>query len=92
MMGHVVSHKFTDVSEVFPVSIIAVMVEAVNTSETSVNVYKAAQPNIPEESSPCQGRIKRFVGPRHISLLGPFEDSKSIGATVYSRLSGLMEG
>jgi hypothetical protein len=39
-----------------------------------------------------QGQIKVFVGPRHFSSLGPFEDSRSIvGTTVYSRLSGLME-
>jgi hypothetical protein len=41
----------------------------------------------------CQGRIKRFVGPRHFSSLGPFGDSTGIvETTVYSRLSGLMEG
>jgi hypothetical protein len=40
-----------------------------------------------------QGRIKGFVDPRHFSSLGPFGDSRNIvGATVYSRLSGLMEG
>jgi hypothetical protein len=40
-----------------------------------------------------QGRIKGFVGPTHFSSLGPFGDSTSIvGTTVYSRLSGLMEG
>jgi hypothetical protein len=40
-----------------------------------------------------QGRIMRFVGLRHFSSLGPFGDSKSIvGTTVYSRLSGLIEG
>jgi hypothetical protein len=40
-----------------------------------------------------QGQIKGFVGPWHFSSLGPFGDSKSIdGTTVYSRLSGLMEG
>jgi hypothetical protein len=40
-----------------------------------------------------QGRIKGFVGPRYFSLLGPFGDSTSIvGTTLYSRLSGLMEG
>jgi hypothetical protein len=34
--------------------------------------------------------IKGFVGLRHFSSLGPFEDSKSIvGTTVYSRLSGV---
>jgi hypothetical protein len=40
-----------------------------------------------------QGRIKGFVGPRHFSSEGPFENWKSIAATtLYSRLSGLMEG
>jgi hypothetical protein len=40
-----------------------------------------------------QGRIKGFVGHRHFSSLGRFGDSRSIvGTTVYSRLSGLMEG
>jgi hypothetical protein len=40
-----------------------------------------------------QGRIKAFVGPRHFLPLGLFGDSRSIvGNTVYSRLSGLMEG
>jgi hypothetical protein len=40
-----------------------------------------------------QGPIKGFVGPRHFSSLGPFGDSKTIvGTTVYSLLSGLMEG
>jgi hypothetical protein len=33
------------------------------------------------------------LGPRHVSSLGPFGDSKStVGTTVYSRLSGLMRG
>jgi hypothetical protein len=44
---------------------------------------------------PCmrQGQIKEFLGPRHFLSLGPFGDSKSIfGTTVYSQLSGLMEG
>jgi hypothetical protein len=40
-----------------------------------------------------KGRIKGFVGPRHFSSLRPFGDSKSVvGTTVYSRLSGLIEG
>jgi hypothetical protein len=40
-----------------------------------------------------QARIKGFVGPWNFSSLGPFGDSRSIvGTTVYSRLSGLMEG
>jgi hypothetical protein len=41
----------------------------------------------------CQGRIKGFVGHRHFSSEGPFGNWKSIVATtVYSQLSGLMEG
>jgi hypothetical protein len=44
-------------------------------------------------SQRVQARIKGFVGPRHFSFLGPFGDAKSIiGTTVYSLLSGLMEG
>jgi hypothetical protein len=40
-----------------------------------------------------QGRIKGFVGPRHFSSLGPLGYSRSIaGTTVYSGLSGLIEG
>jgi hypothetical protein len=40
-----------------------------------------------------QVRIKAFIGPMHFSSLGPFGDSRSIvGTTVYSRLSGPMEG
>jgi hypothetical protein len=40
-----------------------------------------------------QGRIKGFVGQRHVSSLDPVGDSKSIvGNGVQSRLSGLMEG
>jgi hypothetical protein len=40
-----------------------------------------------------QGRIMGFIGLRHFSSLGPFGDSKRIvGTTVYSRLSGLIEG
>jgi hypothetical protein len=43
-----------------------------------------------------QGWIKGFVGPRYfssLSSLGHFGDSKStVGTTVYSRLSGVMEG
>jgi hypothetical protein len=46
-----------------------------------------------QQGSSTQGRIKGFVGPRHFSSLGCFGDSRSIfGTTVYSRLSGLMEG
>jgi hypothetical protein len=39
-----------------------------------------------------QGWIKGFVGPRHFSSLGPFGDLRStVGTTMYSQLSGLME-
>jgi hypothetical protein len=41
----------------------------------------------------CRTSFKGFVGPRHFLLLGPFGDLKSIvGTTMYSQLSGLMEG
>jgi hypothetical protein len=40
-----------------------------------------------------QGRVKGFVGPRHLLLLGRFRDSKCIvGTAVCSRLSGLKKG
>jgi hypothetical protein len=51
MLRCVVWYKFTDVSEVLIASIvIALMMEAVNTSETSVNFYQTTQHNIPEDS------------------------------------------
>jgi hypothetical protein len=41
----------------------------------------------------AQGRTEEFVGPRPFSSIGPFGDSKcTVGNTVYSGLSGLMEG
>jgi hypothetical protein len=46
-----------------------------------------------EARGKIQGRIKEFVGPRHFSSLGSFEDSKStVGTIVYSRLYVLMKG
>jgi hypothetical protein len=47
-----VSQKLTDVSEVFTAYyiIIALMMEAVSTSETSVNFYETSRRNIPEDS------------------------------------------
>jgi hypothetical protein len=46
--------KFTDVSEVFAASIIEAMIvqmmEAVGTSETSVNLYQTKRCNNPEDS------------------------------------------
>jgi hypothetical protein len=43
--------KFTDVSEVFAASIIiALMMEAASTSETSVNFYQTTRRNIPEDN------------------------------------------
>jgi hypothetical protein len=39
----------TDVSEALAVSIIRAMMEAVRTSETSVNFYQSTRRNIPEE-------------------------------------------
>jgi hypothetical protein len=41
---------FTDVSEVRTASIIALMMEAVRTSETSVNTYLTTRQYIPEDS------------------------------------------
>jgi hypothetical protein len=47
MLCHVVLKKLTDVSEVFTASI-ALMMETVSTSETSVSSYETAGRNIPE--------------------------------------------
>jgi hypothetical protein len=49
MLRCVVSWKLTDVSEVLTASISPDM-EAVSTFETSVNFYKTARRNIPEDS------------------------------------------
>jgi hypothetical protein len=46
MLRHVVWSKFTDVSE----AIIALMMEAASTSETSVNLYETTWCSIPEDS------------------------------------------
>jgi hypothetical protein len=49
----VVAPQLTDVSEVFTASIIyliALIIEAVSASETSVNFYQTARRNIPEDS------------------------------------------
>jgi hypothetical protein len=45
MLRRVVWQKFAEVSEV----LIALMMEAANTSETSVNVYQTTRRNIPED-------------------------------------------
>jgi hypothetical protein len=42
-------YKFTDVSEVLAVTIIAVIGEAVSTSETTVNLYQTARCNKPRD-------------------------------------------
>jgi hypothetical protein len=51
MLCCAVSYKLTDVSEMRIASIIALMIEAVSTSETSVHFYEATRRKIPEESS-----------------------------------------
>jgi hypothetical protein len=60
MLRRVVWWKFTDISEVLSASIfraisiiralIALQMEAVSTSETSVNFYQTTRRNIPEDS------------------------------------------
>jgi hypothetical protein len=51
MLRLLVWYKLTDVSDAFSASIvtIAVTLEAVNTSETSVNFYQNTRRNIPED-------------------------------------------
>jgi hypothetical protein len=52
MLLSVVWYKFTDVSEVLTASlIIAMMMEAVNTSEASVHFYQIIRRNISEDSN-----------------------------------------
>jgi hypothetical protein len=57
MYGCVVKYMLTDVSEAHIVSIIALIMEAVRTSETSVNIYLPTRQYIPEYSKlhavPC---------------------------------------
>jgi hypothetical protein len=51
MSHRVVWYKFTEVSEVLAASIIiALMMEAVSASETSVNFYETTRRNLPEDS------------------------------------------
>jgi hypothetical protein len=53
MLRRAVRYKFTDVSEVLTASIIkaiALMMEAVSTSETSVSFYQNTRRIIPEDS------------------------------------------
>jgi hypothetical protein len=52
MLRRVIWYKFTDVLDVLTSSIIraiALMMEAVHTSETSVSFYKTTRRNIPED-------------------------------------------
>jgi ABC-type arginine transport system permease subunit len=48
MLCRVVTQKVTDVSEVLTAAIIALMMVAVSTYETSVNFYETTRRNIPE--------------------------------------------
>jgi hypothetical protein len=51
MLGHGVSYKQTDVSEMLNASTIWTMtLEAIHTSETSVNLYETTRSQIPEDS------------------------------------------
>jgi hypothetical protein len=52
VVASLVLQKFTDVSEVLAVSIIAVMIDVARTSETSVNIYK-----ITLQYSPADGHL-----------------------------------
>jgi hypothetical protein len=51
----------TDVSEVLTAAIIALMMEAVSTSEKSVNFYETTRRNIPEEIFISRGSHKIFI-------------------------------
>jgi hypothetical protein len=55
MLRHVVSLKLAEISEVLTSSIIramgALMMEAVSTSETPVNLYETTWRKVPEEKS-----------------------------------------
>jgi hypothetical protein len=54
--------EVTDVSEVLTASIfIALMMEVVSTSKTSVNFYQTTRHNIPEESSSAYFYISQAV-------------------------------
>jgi hypothetical protein len=50
MLRGVVWYKLTDVSEVPTASIISLMMEAISSSETSVNFYQITLRNIPGDS------------------------------------------
>jgi hypothetical protein len=50
MLRRAVWYKFTDVSELLNASSIMTMMEAVSTSETSVNFYPTTRRKIPEDS------------------------------------------
>jgi hypothetical protein len=64
LLRHVVWEKFTDISEVLAASIIraviALMMEAASTSETSVNFCQTAQRNNPEDSRPHTHRHEKL--------------------------------
>jgi hypothetical protein len=49
MLRRVIWHILTDVSEVLTASNIKAMMEAVSTSETSVNIYQTTRRIIPED-------------------------------------------
>jgi hypothetical protein len=54
---------FTDVSDVFSVSIIRAMMEAASTSETLVNFYQTTRRNNPEDSHlhACRENLKSHI-------------------------------
>jgi hypothetical protein len=59
MLHHVVWYKLTIVSEVLTASIIALMMVAVSTSKTSVNLYHTTLRSIPEDSHLHRSRVLR---------------------------------
>jgi rubrerythrin len=67
MLRRVVSQKLTD----------ALMMEAVSTSETSINIYETTQHNIPEDSHLHTARLL-------LSLIGNEENHEK-----YFRLAGV---
>jgi hypothetical protein len=57
----VVTLKLTDVSEVRPASIIALMMEAIHTSETSVNLNLTTRSYIPKDSTSDSQTFHGFI-------------------------------
>jgi hypothetical protein len=55
----------TDVSEVLIASVIALMMEAVSTSQTSANFYQTTRRNIPEDSHLHIRRRKKLKSHKH---------------------------